>query len=418
MQIYKNKLVLPVVALLLATAFSFGQNNTNSPYTRFGFGQISNNNSGEQRGMGGVSLGLRSPSVINTANPASYSAVDSLSFMFDVGLSSLASLFSDASGKKSTFNGNLEFITLQFPIGKWLGASAGLLPYSYSGYDFYNKDEGVQLDPSLPGDTTSVTRSYYGQGGISQVYAGLSFNLFNHVSLGVNAYYMFGNSVNARSILFSHDNSFSYQENRINVSDFRFRYGMQFFNTFAKKHTVNLGVIFEPKKALNAKTVSITGGVLTDTVTSTANQFDLPVHYGAGLAYTYDKRFTVGIDYTMQGWKDAKFFGKSDTLANCSKIAVGMEYIPDPAGRKFFEQIRYRAGLNLSDSYYYIKGTTLPKNIGITLGLGIPLPQAKTILNASVEYGKIGSNNLMNENYFKITFSATINEHWFFKRKL
>ena len=422
---HNYKLVLSVLALLLATAFSFGQNSTNSPYTRFGFGQISDNNSGDQRAMGGVSLGLRSPSSINVANPASYSSVDSLSFMFDVGMSGLMSMFSDGDGKKrTTFNGNLEYITMQFPIGKFLGASAGILPYSFSGYDFEDTQTGYQLDPSIENDTTNVTRTYYGQGGISQVYAGLSIKLFDHVALGANAYYMFGNSTNTRHISFSHNSSYSYQENRINVSDFRFRYGAQFYNTFAKKHKVSLGVIFEPQKKLNAKAITSTASVISSKIISSStdtlsgNQFDLPTVYGAGLAYTYDNRLTLGLDVSMQGWKEAKFFGQTDTLASSSKISLGAEYIPDPTGRKFFDHVRYRAGVSISDSYYQVNGTTLPKNIGVTLGVGIPLPQAKTLLNASIEYGKIGSKNLMNENYFKFTFSATINELWFFKRKL
>ena len=366
--------------------------------------------------MGGVSLGSRSVSVINTVNPASYSSVDSLSFMFDIGISARVSMFSDGAGKKITPNGNLEYITMQFPIGKWFGMSAGLLPYSFSGYDFYDT-KTYRLDPSIPSDTTNVTRTYFGQGGISQVYAGLSLNLFDHVSLGANAYYMFGNSINARQIQFSHSGALATQENRINVSDFRFRYGVQFFNTFAKKHTVSLGAIFEPKKSLNAQATVTTSGVLTDTL-SLGNDFELPMHYGAGVYYTYDNRLSIGLDYTMQQWKDAKFFGQPDTLANRSKIALGVEYIPNPVGRKFLNRVRYRAGINISDSYYNINGVSLPKNIGASLGFGIPLPQAKTLLNATFEYGKMGSSNLLNENYFKITFNATINEYWFFKHKL
>ena len=39
--------------------------------------------------------------------------------------------------------------------------------------------------------------------GISEVYGGLSFNLFDWVSLGANVYYMFGDVINSRSVSFS-----------------------------------------------------------------------------------------------------------------------------------------------------------------------------------------------------------------------
>ena len=71
--------------------------------------------------MGGVALGARSNYNINTVNPASYSSVDSMTFMFDLGTSALMSRFSTNSGSTSTFNGNLEYITMQFPLAKKSG---------------------------------------------------------------------------------------------------------------------------------------------------------------------------------------------------------------------------------------------------------------------------------------------------------
>ena len=61
------------------------QNNTNSPYTRFGYGDLGERSFGAGRAMGGVGYGLRSPKQINPMNPASYSCMDSLTFLFDFG---------------------------------------------------------------------------------------------------------------------------------------------------------------------------------------------------------------------------------------------------------------------------------------------------------------------------------------------
>ena len=59
------------------------QNNTNSPYTRFGYGDLRDRSFGAGQNMDNVGYGLRSPKQINPMNPASYSCMDSLTFLFD-----------------------------------------------------------------------------------------------------------------------------------------------------------------------------------------------------------------------------------------------------------------------------------------------------------------------------------------------
>jgi len=411
---YKNKIFLLVLTSIILAQFAIGQNNTNSPYTRFGYGDISDNNSGEQRAMGGVAIGSRSHYNINTINPASYSSVDSMTFMFDLGTSVLASRFSNETQSNTTLNANLEYVTLQFPLSKGVGFSAGLLPYSFSGYKSFSTHTII----SQENDTLNYSKSYAGQGGFSQVYTGISANLFNHISLGVNAYYMYGNVFNTRSLRIGSSSDSTIQINSIRANNFRFRYGAQFYNTFAKKHDVTLGLIYEQKAKLNGIFSQTTYGVITEvTANPDSTGFELPSIFGIGLNYTFDKKLSIGFDYSTQGWKDAKFFGNTDSLENRSKIAVGLEYQPKPLGRKFSDRIRYRAGFNMSDSYFNVNGVN-PQNFGITFGLGLPLRNSNTVLNASFEYGKIGSTSLLREDYFKFTFNAVFNEHWFFKRKL
>jgi hypothetical protein len=420
---YKNKAFLLVLGSIILAQFAVGQNNTNSLYTRFGYGDISDTNSGEQRAMGGVALGARSNYNINTVNPASYSSVDSMTFMFDLGSSALISRFSTNSGSNTTFNGNLEYITMQFPLAKNIGFSAGLLPYSFVGYD-YNKIDSVKTGLDLDDfKSISYRTKFSGNGGFSQVYAGLSANFFKHISLGVNAYYMYGTINNERSLRLLGSSDSTIQYNLISAHNFRFRYGAQLYNTFAKKHDVTLGLIYEQKAKLNGSFSQTTYGVLTDEtpVNQSDSAYELPTTYGIGLYYTYDKRLSIGLDYTMQEWSGAKFRGNYE-LSNRSKIALGLEYLPNPRGRKFAERIRYRGGLSLSDSYYKVNNVTPPKNIGVSLGFGFPLynnvTNTVTMLNTSFEYGKLGSSDLLREDYFKFTLNVAFNEHWFFKRKL
>jgi len=425
---YKNKLLLLVLSSIIFAQFINGQNNTNSPYTRFGYGDISDTNNGEQRALGGVAIGSRSNSSINTVNPASYSSVDSMTFMFNIGSSALISHFSDQSKGINTFNANLEYITMQFPLSKYVGFSAGLLPYSFAGYNFYTNDTAYLKNTSKR-DTVPYTKTFIGTGGFSQVYMGISANLFNHLSLGVNAYYIYGTINNYRDLTFGSTSGYTSttQVNTIKANNFRFRFGLQYYKTFAEKHDVTVGLIYEPKIKLNGGFSQITTGVLNDTIDSShpnyvAYGFELPTMYGIGLNYTFDKKLSIGLDYSMQEWKKAEYFGKLDSLSNRSKLALGIEYQPNARGRKFSDHIRYRAGLNMSDSYYKVEGATPPKNYGISCGFGLPLYNKTTnsisMLNASFEYGKIGTVNMLREDYYKISLNVVFNEHWFFKRKL
>ena len=79
-----RKLIL--ATLLLGTVISVNaQSGTNSPYSQYGLGVLSDQTSGFNRGMNGVGLGFHEHNQINYLNPASYSAIDSLSFIFDAG---------------------------------------------------------------------------------------------------------------------------------------------------------------------------------------------------------------------------------------------------------------------------------------------------------------------------------------------
>lgn len=418
---YSKRNFLAIVISVLTLQFSFGQNNTNSPYTRYGYGDVTESTPTELRGMGGVSIANATKSTINPVNPASYGSVDSLTFMFDIAAGIRYSRFSDLNSSSGTFNANLEYITLRFPLAKSLGFSAGLLPYSFVGYTFSNSDSLVM--PTASGEDTKkvgYTQSYLGSGGFYQLYAGLGYKLFNHVALGVNGYYLFG-SVNNYSLETVSTSGTAYSYNRqISASNFRFRYGLQLYNTFNKVHNVNLGFIFENKKKFNAAYTLITN----DTTLKGTNSFEMPMTMGVGLNYRFGNKLSVGVDYKRQSWNDALFFDKKDSLVNSSTFAIGAEYVPNPLGRKQTDRFCYRIGFNTSNPYYKVNNSTLPNNFGVTFGIGIPMrdnySNKISYINAAIEYGKMGarSNTTLREDYLKLTFSALMDDFWFFKRKL
>ncbi len=414
-----NRLFLLLIVLLVSALNISAQNNTNSPYTRFGFGELSDIVPGDQKAMGGVSLGMRNPVSINTQNPASYSAVDSMTFMFDLGVGGLMSRFEDQTGTSTNFNSNIEYITMQFPLAKNIGFSAGVLPYSFSGYSFYDEDSIQIVSNQTTSTYADYSRLYYGSGGISEVYSGIAFRFLNRFSIGANVYYMFGKSMNVRNLNFSNTNyTGTTQSNTIDVKSFRMRYGIQYFETFNKNHSFTLGAIFENKTQMNGSFYQTIYGNPSDTINYDQQQFDFPMTFGAGLSYQFQNRLTVAADYTTQAWADARFFGKTDSLQNRTKFSMGAEYVPNTRSGKYLNHIKYRLGFNFSNPYYKVNGINPVPNYGISFGLGLPLRQSKTIVNTAFEYGKVGASSMFREDYFRFSINATFNETWFFKRKL
>lgn len=418
---FRNKLSFFFLLSFFLVQYSVSQNNTNSPYTRYGYGELSDANSGEQHAMGGIGLGLRKKTSINTLNPASYSAVDSMTFMFDVGASGTFSSFTNSSGKSTTkYTGNLNYITLQFPVSKYGGFSAGLMPYSSVGYN-YSIYETKYPNYTSDFDTITARQTFLGSGGINQVYAGLSIAPIKHLSVGVNAYYMFGTIYNQRSCGLTSASDSIYELNSLDVTNFRFRYGIQYYNTFGLKHDLTIGAVYEAKQGLKGMATQLTSGALVENAdtTSADSKFELPQMFGLGVYYTYDKKLSLGVDYSFTQWSNALFRGEY-SLQNRSKLSLGTEYTPDARSRKLSKRMSYRAGFSMSDSYYKVNNNSA-KNYTFSLGFGFPVFNTAsniTMVNTSFEYGRVGASDLLRENYFKFVLNLTFNEHWFFKSKL
>ena len=402
----KRYIVLVVAAMMAVGAWA--QNATSSPTSRFGYGELNNNLPGAYRGMGGVGIGMRSNKVINPAQPASYTSCDSMTFMFDIAGSLLYTNYGDSYGQSNKVNGNLEYMTMQFPIWRQhIAMSLGVTPYSAVGYNF-------ALTDSINQDYY-YSQKYRGTGGFTQVYGGLSANICDWVALGVNVYYMFGNIEQSRGLSFTDATMDSVQMvERLSANSLRLRYGMQVFHTFGK-HTVNMGAVYENKQPFSRMNYEQIEMTTADTISNISTGFDMPMMYGVGLSYSYANRWLIGADYMCHDWANANYFGQTQSLKKRHRMALGAEYRNDPTSRKYVDQIYWRLGVNYTTAY---TNRYNEAEWGVSMGVGVPLRTAGTVINTTLEYGKRGTRNVLSENYLRLVVNASISEHWFFKRKL
>ena len=388
----------------------FAQNMTSSPYSRYAYGDLNENVPVAYRSMGGVGFGMRNNRAINPSQPASFTACDSLTFMFDIAASANWSNYKDAGGVKNKANGNLEYVTMQFPLYKrWIAMSVGLLPYSSVGYD-------IEMQDSIP-ETAHYTMTHYGTGNISQVYGGLSFNICNWFALGANVYYMWGDLARTRMLVFDETNiNPTVEVEDLWVSNVRYRAGAQFFHTFGD-HSFNIGAIYESKLKLNSD-LNVINTQLGDSVVTYNNAWQLPMVWGVGASYNWANRLTVAFDFERQYMAEALYNGAPGAMSglqNRNRYAFGAEYRHNPQGRKYAERMMWRAGVSVQDEYLTTIGA---KKVTASIGIGFPLHTIGTVINLGVEYNHRGNAAGLEDNSFRFTIGASIAENWFFKRKL
>ena len=425
-----------ISAALLSTLAltSFAQNgvspSTNSPYTRYGFGQLTDQGFGNNKAMGGIGYGLRNGYHINAMNPASYSAVDSLTFIFDVGFSLQNANFKEQAYQSNVKNGRFDYIGMQFRLLKGLGMTIGYLPYSNVGYNF---STSKNITDKATDEIITSTSTYDGNGGLQQAFVGLGYNILKNLSIGINASYFYGTIDHTVTNGFSNSNAYlSMKGNEITVRDLKFDLGLQYTQNINKNNKFTIGAIYGIGKKLNSKGINFNEleyynskgslSVLSYSADTLKNCFEIPKTIGAGLTYIYKDKLTIGADFTLQKWGNALFFNKSGEFVDRKKVSLGIEYLPNKIGRKYFKRIYYRAGAYYSQPYTKINGKKGAEEFGASIGLGLPvfLYNYKSFLNISGQYVHIKPkvSGMLEENYLRINIGLTFNERWFMKWKV
>lgn len=178
------KKLLIAFLLMTSTATALAQSGTNSPYSQFGYGVLADQSQSMNRGMNGLAYGFHEHNQVNVLNPASYSALDSLSFFFDAGISGQITNFKENGVKRNAKNANLEYIVGAFRIFRRTGVTFGLLPYSNVGYNYYNTDyvDGTK--------TTTYTNTYAGDGGLHRLFIGVGWAPIKQLAVGERFLYV------------------------------------------------------------------------------------------------------------------------------------------------------------------------------------------------------------------------------------
>ena len=420
----RMKKILVSIAILLSAGYAWGQNNSGSPYSRYGLGLLPDNY-GTYTAMGGVSAAMRDNYNINFLNPASYTALDSVRFYFQIGMNGEYVEVSTSKGTRSYSAGQNGSINMAFRVYKHLYASLGFNERSDIGYDLHF------IKPVMGDESISSAQVVEGEGGLNDVYLGLAYQL-GRLSLGVNAAIVFGKLEERETLQLLPYTAGYYirTRERNQIHDFLFTLGAQYPFMVSRDGELTLGVAgnfgtylgaYKTFEAYKYGTTSNSGAQINDEVWDDGHIF-YPSRVVAGATYKHKNQWVVSGDYTFQNMSNYKEFGdQMEDFEDYHKVAVGGYYQPDETGRYWWQRNKYMAGGYFTRSHIYLRDKMV-KTYGITFGAQMPLTIAyqQLLLGVSFDLGMRGTeqNSLIKEKYVKLRINIAFKELWFAKRKI
>jgi len=399
----------------------------NSPFSRYGLGQLYGQNvSTELQSMGGISIAVSDPFIVNMANPASYALFDSTTFIFQTGLVGGSTNLQNTQNTTTSNYASLSNVSMGFPINKWWHMSMGTTPYSKTGYD-------TRINHPVDG-YADVLNDRWGKGGLDIYYLGSGFRIGKNLRLGVNINFLYG-SIRSYNMVYIPDSSFVFGtkvENYTRIGDFTFDWGLQYDIKLKGTKKMTIGLVYSNKVNANAYrsllSTTLTGGTNNnidfprDTIQYTPDEKGtvvIPQRYGFGISMMDPGKWLVGADFEMQQWNQYQAFGLSGFLQNDWKVAVGGQFTPKHSTiSSLRKRITYRMGAHYNKTYLTLNGRSI-NEFAVSGGLKFPFKRSRTNMNLGIEIGSRGTlqSNLIKETFFNFSFGINIVEHWFYKRK-
>lgn len=393
---------------------SFSQSISSSPYSLYGVGSLYDSDFGSIPSMGSSGIALPSTDFINNLNPASLGFIPLNHFMLDVGGKAIATTYQ--SGSKSEKRNNFQFshFALAFPITKKSGFSIALRPYSSASYKISNLKLPI-LDSN---------ESYYltagGSGGLNNFDFSYGYRLNEKLTVGASAALLFGNIVDDRT--FTILNSITNIHKKTDYNGLRATIGSQYKidSTFTIGTTIKLPAQIKGSKVQSVETITdnVYGSIESD-IASEVDDYYMPLEIGVGVSKKFKKALNVTFDYQKSLWKDVKQSDLYGEYVNQDRFALGLAYLDENKNfRRYWDRIQYFAVANFDTGYLEIDGKRV-NNASISVGIKLPIENSLSSLNISYSYGQKGriSNDLIKENYHKISLNLSLDGIWFVKRK-
>jgi hypothetical protein len=299
------------------------------------------------------------------------------------------------------------------------------MPYTRLNYQ-------LQYKQSIPGDTTTVSITEQGSGGINQFTWSNGVKLTNSLSVGLRSTYLFSSITNEYTSQLNYTQQLLVISptvfERTFVSAFKFSpaVSLHIDSITSKNYRFNAGLVYDLKADLGSKFYQRmerhnAGGII-DSATLINNQpgtIHVPSTLSAGISFAKSYKWIVALDGSYSNYSTYRdLSGTNPYGGNDWRVAAGFEIIPDGGSlSNYFKRMTYRTGVSL-ENYPYLANGNAVKDFGITFGLSLPVSRYSSI-EFAIKAGKKGDKklNAVEENYLKLYFGLTFNDRWFIKRR-
>ncbi|MEH3113578.1 OmpP1/FadL family transporter [Pedobacter terrae] len=428
---YKRINYIAAIFVLVCGLNAQAQVTTSSPYSRYGLGNIKGSLLPQFRAMGGISTAVSKVTGfnnINMQNPASYAGISLTTI--DIGMSASVTNLTRNNLTESSFNSTFSHLAFAAPVTRRSALSFGILPYSDLGYNYRN---------TVKVDTTTLNQLYEGEGGLSKAYLGYGYRFGDHLRIGGNLEYIFGNLQTSRATEFNSVGSYNAKlQTKNSVAGLSYSYGIQYDFTLGKKTIVTLGYSGSTSGKVNSTLTSYatlytrdqdgnesTAADTLNTVNKGKSNLTLPLTHNFGIAIQQNDKWLIGADFRMGKWSKTSINDVNQGLQDSWGASLGGQWTPDAFSyNSYMKRIDYRIGFNYDKTYIKIGNQDI-KQMGASLGFGFPLPTANGgnafyKINFTTELGQRGTlnNNLVKEQYINFHLGFTLNDTWFRKYRV
>ena len=394
-----------------------------SPYSIYGIGLPHQGGTAYNRGMGGVGIANRTKRYINTLNPASVTARDSLSFMADFGISGKTNLLTQGDSRNISNTFNIDDFVISFPLWRHTAMMVGVTPFSDMGYKF--------KDSSISGDYGLSSFSSTGNGGVYQLFAAFGATFWSRLSVGVQYNHYFGNLNKVASTTFSDETYLgSTVGDSLQVRGNTVKFGLQYEQPVSTNSYLTVGATYRLSTRMRGHTLNYSRqGDKYDRDYLSLPDLKEKLYFGnelgVGISWRKADLWSVEADYTLTDWRNSGFenvrgFSNNGVYKFSSALGqsarVGFELTPNRNDiRYYFKRCTYRAGAYFDQSNYLVDGAHV-NAAGITLGMTLPVFRWYNGVSIGLDLGRRGfGSNLVKENYLGFNVGFNVFDIWFQK---
>lgn len=392
-----------ILSITICTSFLFAGN---SLYTQNGFGLSGDILSVRSQGLGNTGGAILDSLSLTSENPAFWYNFITTSLQGFLDATSQETEKGDGGFHSSELGG----FAMKFPVGEFVGVALGLKPEFRTNY----KTENIHLQ-AFDGDTIPFYNESKYRGGISEAFLGFGYKFGSRLSFGAKTKVLFGNYDFTNDTDKGVDGTLdTYYSEKLKMSGFQTEFGIGWreVNNYAIGLSYSLHHNFQYRTVHNY--------LWGDDISTKNKDVKLPSKLSLAVRKKILKQLFFTSDfYYLQDYSDlvekVDFFNqvKSD---DSYLLGFGLERVHSrKIEKQFWKNFNYRVGAFLKTEPFYKQSEPI-KDLGISMGIGIPLNYDMTQLDIAFQYIKRSGfleDEIGKESLYKISIGITTGGLWF-----